>query len=456
MTPAHRAAIAAGLLLAVALAYLPALSAPFQFDDHAVIVDNPAVHGLAAWWASMPGIRPLLKLSYAVNWSLSPSPWGFHLFNLLVHAGNTLLVWGVAGQWQRRLLPSAPGSLAAAAVALLFALHPAATEAVTYVSGRSVSLMAMFVLASLWTFGASGERRRPEAWRVASALLFAAALAVRETAVIMPAAALLLAWCARRSIPAELVALRWHGAVLLAGVLAAAMSPGYDRFFHYSLQTRSFGDQLLGQMAAHAHLFLHSLLGLRTNLDPALEVPPGWGIAQLATLLAVVMALAIAVASRRRWPWLSFGIGWYLLQLAPGNSLMPRFDLANDRHLYLASCGAAFVLVAMLQGRTRRQLAAASVLALGLLLASTTYRRNLDYTSELTLWQATVRDSPGKARPWSNLGWARQATGDTDGARGAYECALRLKPDHSQALINLSLLPSGNRPGRPDPACPVR
>ena len=54
------AAIAGGLLLAVALVWQSALSVPFHFDDYAVIVDNPAVHGLSAWWASMPGIRPLL------------------------------------------------------------------------------------------------------------------------------------------------------------------------------------------------------------------------------------------------------------------------------------------------------------------------------------------------------------------------------------------------------------
>ena len=69
--------------VAVLLAYFNALTRVFQFDDYNVIVNNPAVHSLAAWRDSMPGIRPLLKFSYA--------------------------------------------------------LHPVQTEAVTYVSGRSVS-----------------------------------------------------------------------------------------------------------------------------------------------------------------------------------------------------------------------------------------------------------------------------------------------------------------------------
>jgi hypothetical protein len=454
MNTPSRAAYAGVLLLAVVLAYLPALSAPFQFDDYRVIVDNPAVHGLAAWWASMPGIRPLLKLSYAANWALSPGPLGFHLFNLLVHAANTLLVWALANQWQRALAPSWSVRYAGAGVALLFALHPAATEAVTYVSGRSVSLMALFYLASLWMQGESPARERPEAWRAGSALLFAAALGVRETAVTLPLAVLVLGWFAGRPLRGELASLRWHGLVLAIAIVAAMLAPGYDRFFHYSLSTRGFEAQVLGQTAAHAHLFLHSLLGLRTNLDPALAIPAAWGVGQIATALFIGAAIGLSAMSRPRLPWLGFAIAWYLLQLAPGNSLMPRFDLANDRHLYLATIGAAFALVGLLQHATVRRAAPVLLVATALLLAAATFRRNLDYRSELSLWQATVQASPAKARAWTNLGWARQAAGDIEGARAAYECALALQPAHPQALVNLSLLPSGGLPGPRDPACP--
>src|SRR5262245_31744205 len=78
---------------AVAAAYANALTGSFQFDDWNVIVNQAKVHGLGAWWASMPGIRPLLKLSYALNWAVSPSPFGFHLVNVAIHATNACLVY---------------------------------------------------------------------------------------------------------------------------------------------------------------------------------------------------------------------------------------------------------------------------------------------------------------------------------------------------------------------------
>src|SRR5688572_1298014 len=133
--------------LVVALVWWPALPASFQFDDWNVIVNNSRVHSLAAWWQSMPGIRPLLKLTYALNASLALEPFGFRLINVCIHALNASLVWWLLRERGMRsgLLP-ADAQRAALLSALVFALHPVQTEAVTYISGRSSSLAACFCL----------------------------------------------------------------------------------------------------------------------------------------------------------------------------------------------------------------------------------------------------------------------------------------------------------------------
>ena len=442
MTAAGRLAGAAALLLAIGGAYAVALAAPFHFDDFHVIVDNPRVHGLGAWWASMPGIRPLLKLSYALDWSRSPTAAGFHATNLCLHALNALLVWAVARQWLAQLAPRLARPLAAAwGVALLFALHPAATEAVTYVSGRSQSLMATFYLAALWVHGHVQARGLGGGWRLASPLLFAAALGVRETAVTLPFALALLAWYRGQSPREALHGLGGHAVVLALAVAAALAWPGYDRFFGTSLQVRGLAEQLAGQSVAYAHLFGHSLFALQADLDPDLRVPASVGLHATLVVMAGLAAIGFAVLARRHWPWLGFALAWTLLQLAPTQSLLPRLDLANDRHLYLVLPGVALALVVALVSAAGPRLAALPVLVLALALGSATRTRNDDYRSELDLWTATVKASPGKARAWSNLGWARQQASDPDGARRAYACALALDPGHRQAAINLSLLP---------------
>ncbi len=83
----------AALPVAVAIAWANAFPGTFQFDDYAVIVDNPAVQRWTAFVASMPGIRPLLKASYTFSWTVGGgAPTAFVAFNVAVHAANAVLV----------------------------------------------------------------------------------------------------------------------------------------------------------------------------------------------------------------------------------------------------------------------------------------------------------------------------------------------------------------------------
>lgn len=434
--PAH-ARIASALVLAAVIAHAPALAAVFQFDDHAVIVDNPAVQSLAAWWASMPGIRPLLKLSYALNHVLLPGARGFHLVNLLVHVTNTVLVWRLSAHWLPRLGLRAAG--AAPLAALLFALHPATTEAVAYASGRSVSLAAMFMLAA-WLADARFDASR-RAWSIASPLLFAAAVGVRETSLVLPLAFVLFALCAPTPEGGHARVRRHagHALVVVAAVLAFLLVPGYRRFFATSLGTRDLATQLASQLDAHAYLATQPLLGLHTNIDPPVQaIADGTAVTLFGMLLALLVLAAWSL--RRRAPWVAFATGWYLLMLAPSNSLLPRLDLANDRHLYLALAGPAWIVAGVLSDLRYPRLAATASMLLAGALGLATWQRSLDYRSEPALWTASLAAAPANARAWTNLGYAWRALGDRERARDAYLCALAFDRDAGQAILNLDAL----------------
>lgn len=444
---------AALLLAAVALAYGNALSGPFQFDDWWAVTDRAATRDLAGWWASLPGIRPLLKLSYALNATLSPAPWHYHLANVGVHAGNAWLVLALLRALLPRLAPRSPDpAFAAFAAALLFALHPAATEAVTYVSGRSVSLAALPWLAALLCLvrgaGDPGARR----WPWMAALFFALALGVRETAAILPLAWAGVVACAGWPWRPALRALLPSLGVLAAAAAAALATPGYASFFSWSLRTRGPLAQALGQLEAQAYFLSGPLPGLALNIDPDLRVPAGPGLAHAAVLAAFLALAALAARQWRARPWIAFAFGLYLLALAPTNSVLPRFDLANDRHLYLALLAPALALGLGLAALRPRAAGLAALALVAGLAGTATHRRNADYASELALWTATVRASPQKARPWTNLGFARQQAGDDAGARAAYHCALRVDPAYRPARWNLAAL--GPDPGPPPAACP--
>ena len=92
-------------------AYDNTLHVPFIFDDIQSITRNPAIRRL--WPLSdvtasdlpMLSGRPLISLSLAVNYAFGGyNVVGYHLFNLLVHFLNAMLVFGIV----RRTLTSTP------------------------------------------------------------------------------------------------------------------------------------------------------------------------------------------------------------------------------------------------------------------------------------------------------------------------------------------------------------
>ena len=418
MSPAAIAALAA------ALAYLPSLAGAFQFDDYNVIIGDPAVHSWGALAADAgTGIRPLLKASYALSWTMGLGAVGFHLFNIAVHALNAALVVlvgrALCGRWLGADAPRADAAVLAAA--LLFALHPAQTEAVTYISGRSGSLMASFYLGALLAY------LRGSRW---SAVLFVCALATKETAVTLPFVLLLV----DRGFTRKQLA---HWGVLLAALAVLLLHERYFQLLTFGFSRREFFDNLPTQVGGVSYLVLR-LVGLQgTNIDPALPVLDEWSPGLLFQAVLFLLLFILGAMDLRRRPWLGFGLLWFFLQLAPTNSLVPRLDVANDRQLYLACWGlflAASVQVA-LAAPPRRVAATAALLAL--LLAGASVLRQWDYRSEIALWEADAAKAPWNARARNNLGYAYQQAGRFEDARREYQAALALDPGHAKARFNL-------------------
>jgi protein O-mannosyl-transferase len=405
-----------------AAAYLPSLAGVFHFDDYNVIVNYPTVH---SWQALLEraggGVRPLLKASYTLNWTLGG---GFSLLNIALHATNAALLF-LVGEILFR------DRRAAFVAALLFALHPAATEAVTYISGRSSSMMAAFYLGALLSY--------LHGHRFVSAALFVLAVATRETAVTLPAALLLCELC-RGERPAwpEIVRRQWmHWALLLAGGVFLLLNQRYFDLVAYGFAERGLADNLLTQVAGISYLVLRLVSLHGYNIDPALPALTEWTPLLAFQAFVLLLLLAIGIANFKTRPWIAFGILWFFLQLAPTNSIVPRLDVANDRQLYLAAWGLFLALCIQLRNLPRFAFA-----AMLLTFAAASIFRQLDYRSEIALWESSVALAPWNARGHNNLGYAYQAAGRPEEARREYLAALVMDPSHEKARFNLMFLPA--------------
>jgi hypothetical protein len=422
---------------AVIAGYANSLFGAFQFDDYNVIVGSAQVHSLGAWLAGLSGgLRPLLKLSYALNWMASPAPAGFHVVNLLVHLVNAGLVYALAKIFCQRALPERDGDWIALATALLFALHPVHTEAVTYISGRSSSLMTMFYLAALWTYARWTQARTTEFLRLASLCLFVLALLVKESAMLFVFALLVWEWVWRT--PWRAVVSRHWPYWLVAGgaALAFALHPGYSTLMWNSVHLRSLGDGFVSQLAGATVLLGKLLWPAALNIDPDPPVIGNAG-AMLPHAAGLLLLIALAWRSRAGRPWISLGLMWALVHLLLFNTVFPRVDGVNERQLYWADWGLFLMIAAEIEIRLERPLARVTVALLACALIAVTIARNEVYRSEIALWEDTVSKSRNKARAHNNLGYAYSLAGRDEEARNAYLEALRLDPGYDKAANNL-------------------
>lgn len=425
------------LLCAVVISYANAWWGAFQFDDFNVIVNNPRVHSWPAWWLDLQqGIRPLLKFTYTADWTLGLGTTGFHITNVLIHLCNTLLVWVLS----RHLVASYPDLQAQSTVplmaALLFAVHPAHTEAITYICGRSVALMNLFYLSGILFYIAGKKQDNKIYLHLLTPLCMLLALGVKETAVTFPFALLLWELYGGGSVKSA-IRNQWSSwLLLLASAIFFLLHAGYSAEMATSAGLNSLSGNLATQTLAFAYLLRQWFFPLWLNVDPDLRVVQDFAglMPQVIVLLAVIVLMLLTF---RRRPWLSFALAWTLVQLFPLYLFLPRLDVANDRQLYLASWPLSLAVMAELSLWLSPKIFKLSIAVILVLMASLTVLRNQEFHSEVSLWQATVQRSPNKARVQNNLGYAYMQAGKTEEARAAFASALQLDPNYYQARYNL-------------------
>ncbi len=424
------------LTLAVVVAYANALTGDFLFDDFNVIVNTSQVHTWQNWFANLGnGIRPLLKFSYTLNWTMGTGVAGFHLLNLLIHLANVYLVYRLANEFVRQQLEQNKFEHVPLFAALLFAVHPIHTEAVTYICGRSSALMALFYLAGVLCYVLGRTRNNNFYLTIATPLLFLLALGVKETAVTFPFALLLWEIGCGGKWQRNLKLLWPSWLLLLMCTLFFLFSDSYLAQMQRSVELNSLQGNIATQLSAFNYLLQQWVLPLGLNIDPDMALHHDFSASVLPVLSFVALVGVMSFMWRKR-PWISFALAWAMLHLIPLYVFLPRIDIANERQLYLVGWPLFLALVIELKWWLGDRSSRLAIAALFLCCLCLTLLRNQVYDNEIALWEDTVLKSPNKARVHNNLGYAYLQAKRYNDARQEFTCALKLDPRLYQAHYN--------------------
>ena len=477
-TPAPGTALllpVAVVLLASFAVYFNTLSNDFVYDDGAQVLKNywirdvgnlPKIFTKSVWaFQGAPVVsnyyRPVMNVVYMVNYHLfGLKPWGFHLVNVLFHAGVSVLVFFLFARLPAASPPgSSPSSLAGGRAggllslpfiaALLFAVHPVHTEAVAWVAGLPDLSFSFFFLLSLLLYirATEGKGLHKGRYALSVASFFLSALS-KEPALTLPL--LLVGYDHLLGDPEEGFRGRWKR--YIPYVIAAAA--------YFALRLHALGG--MAPERRHEHLgalqlainvfplfmdYLGKLL-LPVNLNAFHVFHPIASMLEMKGILSVAVAAAFAGMTAVAYRKNRTACFCLLLLVAP---LLPAFYIRGlglntfaERYLYLPSAGFA-ALAAMALARATDRIPRGKVVLVGALVFLTgvyslgTVRRNAVWRTDYALFEDTVRKSPDSAIPHEKFGTALMERGRLDEAIGHFRTALALDPSSDEAHTNLGI-----------------
>ena len=474
--------LTAALIIAIGVTtYLSSFKGGFFDDDIGSVRDNPHIRKL--WplseamsiplWSQYTSEtvfgRPILSLSFAVNYALSgPKPWGYHLVNLIIHISAALLMFGIIRRtlhlerfhrrFGQRALPLA------VAVALIWLVHPIQTESVTQIVQRAESLMGMFFLLTLYCVIRGFHSRRSRLWYLAAVVTCVLGMGTKE---VMAAAPLIVplydyvfvskslkTMLRQRRIFYVSLAATWI--ILLALVIISHLTPTQSDTINESamvLKSRSWLKYGLAQPGSVIQYLRLSIWPwpLDFLIIPAQQY--SHSVFELIIHIAAVTGLLVLTFwGLLRRSWLGFVGAWFFFILAPSSSFIPTQNFMAGQRMYLSLAAVVTIILFGADYFLRKflwpsiRLSHLKILNVGLVVTIVavfgfiTYQQNKTYESQLTRWFAVLRGHPDSIMVNNRIGNIYYKQNDLEQAKEYYEKALRIDPNTIKVHYNLGIV----------------
>ncbi|MCB0804397.1 MAG: tetratricopeptide repeat protein [Bacteroidales bacterium] len=440
------------------LIYSNSFDSPFQFDDTLQILAKDRVNDLSQFaslseWVKVSK-RPVSFFSFALNFYFSEyEVYSYHLINLIIHILAGIAVFLLVLQLFRTPVMKTSTLLdyrypMAFFTALIFLTHPIQTQAVTYIVQRMTSLSALFYFLAVFFYAEARMAKFHEKkltnialWLGLTGLASAISLLTKQIAATLPFIFLLYEICFIRTKQGKyyrnfIIAV---ASVLSLFIIVVAV------FGLLPAETRDISrmDYLITQFRVIVKYLQLFILPVNQNLDYDFALSTSffsWDV--LLSFLLLIALLVVAIIVFKKHKPVSFGIGWFFIALAVESSVIPIRDVIFEHRLYLPLFGLSLVVVYLVFNYIPKRMFAMSTAVLTFLIviySFATYARNESWRTQYSIWKDVAEKSPGKFRPWYNLGKIALDDGKYSEAVSYLKNSLRLDPDAANAWYNLGL-----------------
>jgi len=452
-------------------AYSTNYKASWHLDDYSNIVDNPRIHindfkfkdfkeALFAGYdegqySGKQMYRPVPMLTFALNWFVGKdNVLGYHIVNNAIHWVTTLFLFLTVLNllMAPNLKSKYQGNEYAIAFlsAVLWAVNPIQTQAVTYIVQRMASLAAMFYIIGIYFYlktrvSDPGYRR----WLliVGCLLSFFLALGSKENAVTFPIAIagieILFYQDMSNKITRKKLALALTISVILMAVFLMILYIKGDIsqvLKGYEKRTFTPGERLMTEPRIMIYYLsqifypIASRLSLVHDIHISTSLFNPW--TTIPAILAIISLLGIGFFQAKKRPILALAILFYFMNQIIESTIIP-LELVFEHRNYLPSFFLFFPVATGLVWMTHifkkknpyiQKLLVVSIAGLILSFTVGTIARNKAWATEKTLWEDCILKAPGMARPYHNLAsYHYQKIGDMNSAMALYKTSLTKK-----------------------------
>jgi protein O-mannosyl-transferase len=450
------------LVAAAAFAvYINSLSNEFVFDDESVVLGDPTITNLSnipKYFTAQEGFhkvigryyRPVISASYAIDNAIGGlKPFGFHLTNVIIHVINSLLVLKLlllmfgaeSGKFAKSRL------MAALIGALIFAVNPIHTEAVTWVSGRTDSFSFTFFTASFIYYLKYAQKHNVLSLTIVF-LFYVLSLLAKEMAITLPVVIILYDIAANKGINKEFIKKRLSLYSILAVLsllylfirwLILKDVPQRETYFYfYGKDALTTFLTMLQTLPLYFRLLIVpvGLLYHYSGYLPYLNSIASFGVL-FATAFLLVMAF-LSVYLFKKTPLISFSIIIFFVTLLPVMNIVPTMNFMAERFLYIPSLAlsvvTAVLIVRFYNEKTKQILILISIAVLAVY-SYMTYQRNFDWENNDTLF-LSADGRPGTIT-YVNIGNIYANKQEYDKAEVLYRKAIDLRNETLLANTNL-------------------
>lgn len=386
--------------------------------------------------------RPTFTAWSILNFKLfGVEPFGWHLLNILLHAGVCILAFMLLRRWD-------VSEAVAFCISVIFAVHPVHVESVAWISGSPDLLFSIFILASLWFATDAAEEPGKKFSLVISAAFYAVALGAKEIAILGVPLYYLIFSGKSPAIEDEKTKLtvgsnRLHFTGIFVGIAAAYFAVRWMILGTVSQPAEGavhFQSAILS--APSIFVFYLGQIFFPINLGPNYSLRPiemaSFSNFVLPLLISGVIVAASIILARRSFVR-AFGFLLFILFLLPVFNItaFPPEQIVHDRYLYLPLLGLLILLVPSLKNLLAKKYAESRAnnilyvfcLMIGLALAIQTFNYNRVWNNEISLWQHSVKIDPSSAFNWMQLGSVLSEKDRVGEAVTAFEKSIAIRPN---------------------------